>query len=538
MAESFISGINTNLDTTDIINKLIALQRRPIDILEAKADAEAQKLVSFQDLESRLRTFKSVVTTLNSESKFLSTKGSFSNNSTSDNNQVITLDTTSLAASGTFSLTVNSLARETKLISDGFSSTSSEVSQGTMDITVAGVTTSITINSTNNTLEGLRLAINNSGADVQASFLNDGSSTNPVRLLLSGTKTGSANSVSVSSNQALLGGGTQNLFGFTETQSAQNASLVVDGVSITKSTNTVTDVIDGTTLNLLSAGSGTITLSADRDAIKEKVSAFVDAYNEISLFITEQQFLDPDTLSTGVLFGNFTVQNLQQTLRDSVSSVVPGASGSFNSLSQIGVRTQSDGTLLINDSDLTQALIDDIGSVSNLFASKGTTTDVNVTFIGFTKETVAGTFDLQVSGGVAQLSVSGQNQFTDVVGSGNFFAGAVGTDAEGLNFRLGNLSNGSFGTITLALGVAETINRVLTNLVDKSLQGPLTTEIDTFTDTVSDIDDQIIDLEARLEVFETSLRTKFANLEVTIGRLNSQRDVFEGAIEGIKNLFQ
>ena len=536
MAESLISGINSNLDTNDIVSKLISLQRRPIDLLEAKADLEAEKLLAFQELQLRLQTFKSVVTTINSETKFLSTKGVFSNNSASDTNQVITLDTTSQAASGTFSLVVNQLARESKLVSASYSATSDTIPQGILNITVGTTTTQININSTNNTLDGLRLAINNSGANIQASFLNDGSSTNPIRLLVAGTKSGADNSVSLSINQALIGAETQEVLSFTTTQSAQNASFTLDGITITKSNNTVTDVITGATINLQSAGSGIVTLSSDQTAIKEKVNAFVDGYNELSAFLDGQQFLDTDTGSTGLLFGNFTVQNLQQSLRNTLSSAVPGVSGTFNSLSQIGIRTQSDGTISIDDAKLTADLNTDIGSVSNLFASKGTTSNNNVTFIGFTKDTVAGTFDLRVVGGVPQLSVSGQNQYSDAAGSGNFFSGAVGTAAEGLNFRLGNLSDGSYGTITLSLGVGETIDRVLQNLVDKSLKGPLTTEIDTFTKTISDVDEQITSLESRLEVFEKDLRSRFANLEVIIGKLNSQKGAFESALAGLNNL--
>jgi flagellar hook-associated protein 2 len=533
MAESFISGINSNLDTADIVKNLIKLQRRPIDDLEAKADLEAEKLLAFQDLQDRLKAFKSLVSTLNSESKFLSTQGTFSNSNTSDTSQVATLSTTSKAASGTFSLTVNSLASESKLASAGFSSTSGAVTTGTLEITVGSVTTSIDINSSNNTLDGLQQAINNSGLNVRASFLNDGSATNPVRLVVSGTKTGASNSVSVAIKQ-----GATEVLSFTETQSAQDASLTLDGIAITKASNTVTDVIAGATINLQSAGSGTITLSADTTAVKEKISSFVDGYNELTVFLDEQQFLDPETLSTGLLFGNFTVQNLQQTLRNSLSNQVQGVTGTFNSLSQIGIRTQPDGSIAIDEAVLTQALTTDIGNVAELFASKGTTTDNNVTFIGFTSQTLANNYDLRVSGGVPQLSVAGQNQFFNAVGSGNFFSGAVGTPAEGLNFRLGNLADGNYGTINLSFGVGETINRVLTNLTDDSLSGPLTTEIDTFTSNINDIDQQILGLESRLEVFEADLRQRFANLEVVIGRLNSQRDAFTSALGGLENLFK
>ena len=187
---------------------------------------------------------------------------------------------------------------------------------------------------------------------------------------------------------------------FTETQSAQDASLTLDGIAITKSSNTVTDVIAGATINLQSVGSGPSRCPQDVDSIKEKITGFIDGYNELSAFIAEQQFLDPDTLSTGLLFGNFTVQNLQQTLRNALSSQVSGVTGTFNSLSQIGIRTQPDGTLAIDDADLSTALTTDIGNVAELFASKGTTTDNDVTFIGFTSQTLANNYDLRVSGGV------------------------------------------------------------------------------------------------------------------------------------------
>jgi flagellar hook-associated protein 2 len=538
MAEALISGVNSNLDTTDIVNKLIQLQRRPIDVLEAKADLEAEKLLTFQDLQARLSTFRGLAKTLNSESKFLSTQGKFSNNNASDNNQVVGIETTGLADSGTFSLTVNSLARESKLVSEGFSAISDTVPQGFLEIKVGETTTSININSTNNTLDGLRLAINNSGAGINASFLNDGSATNATRLVITGAQTGAANSVSVVIKQALIGGGTQEVLSFAETQSAQDASFTLNGIAITKSNNTVTDVISGATINLQSAGSGTITLSSDPVAVKEKISTFIDGYNELITFLGEQQFLDPDTLQTGLLFGNFTVQNLQSTLRNTLSSQVQGISGTFNSLSQIGIRTQVDGSLLINDADLTKALSTDIVNVSQLFASKAAITDSNVTFIGFTSATIPNTYDLRVSGGVPQLSIAGQNQYTDAEGSGNFFSGAVGTPAEGLNFRLGNLTDGSYGTIALTFGIGETINQVLTKLTDKSLNGPLTTEIDTFTDTINDIDEQILSLESRLEVFEVDLRQRFATLEVTIGKLNSQKDAFNSALSGLQNLFK
>lgn len=537
MAQTAIFGINSNLDTGGIIDNLIKLQRSPITIVEAKRALEDAKLLSFQDLRDRLQTFKGIVNTLNTESRFLSTKGDFSNNNASDTNDVVSLSTNSQAASGTFSLVVNNLARETKLVSDGFESVTSSISKGTMNVGVGENSISITIDDSNNTLDGLRLAINNSGLDIKASFINDGSSTNPVRLAVSGTKSGEDNDVTIGVSNFLLGGGSANLVDFTETQSALNANFVLDGVAITKSGNVVSDVIEGAVVTLESAGSGTVTLSSDGDAIKDKVQAYIDGYNELTLHLTSELALESETGETGVLFANFTIQNLQQKLRETISGEVSGVTGDFNYLSQIGIRTLSDGTLSIDDGEFNDAMAEDVGNVSQLFSSSSIATSSAVTFVGFTNDTQPGGYSIRVQNGVPQLATSGSTTFTDAVGSGNFYAGAEGTDAAGLNFRIASLSDGDYGSLTLSIGVAQITNRILANLTDASLQGPLEAEIDSATETIKDFDETIIQMEERVVLFEENLRERFTNLEVILGRLNSQRDAFDQSIAGIQALF-
>ena len=537
MAQNAIFGINSNLDTGGIIDNLIKLQRQPIDIVEAKRALEDAKLLSFQDLKDRLQNFKSVVNTLNTEARFITTTGVFSNNNSNDNNDVANLTTSSTATSGTFSLVVNNLARETKLISTGFAETSSAIGNGTIAITVGSTVTEITIDDSNSSLDGIRLAINNSGANVQANFINDGSTTNPVKLVISGKQTGTENAVSISASNTLFGFGQSSPISFTETQAAQNASFDLDGIAVSKASNVVTDVISGTTLTLESAGSGIITLSPDEEAIKEKVQNYVDGYNEIILHLRSELALTESTGETGVLFANFTIQNLQQTLRETVSDEVVGIDGSFNFLSQIGVRTQSDGTISIDDGILSTAIASDIGNVTQLFSSSGKTSDSSITFVGFTDNTEPGGYKVRVSGGVVQLATSGTSTFVDAVGNGNFFAGAPGTAAEGLNFRVGNLADGDYGTVTLTVGVAQITNRTLARLTDASLDGPLEAEIDSATNSITDFDETIADLEERLVLFDSNIRNRFTNLEVVLGRLNSQKNAFESSIDGIKSLF-
>jgi len=536
MAEATIFGLNTGLDTAGIIDNLVKLKQRTTDIVVAQKTLEEQKLASFQELKSRLQTFKSITFDLSKESRFLSVAGSFANKNTTDLSEVVIITTNSLASSGTFTLKVLSLAQEGKVVSEGVGAITDTVPTGTLELKVGNTTTLIDINSSNNTLDGLRQAINNSGANVNASFLNDGDSSKPFRLLVSGTQTGAANTVSVKLFNNFLGGGAIDVFQFDQTQAAQDATLNVDGISVTKSSNTITDLIAGTTLNLKSAGSGTVTLQSDVNAIKDKVVAFVDGFNSLTAFIEDQTFLDTNSNTTGLLFGNFTVQNLQQTLRGVVSGKVAGTSGAFDFLSQVGITTASDGLLELDEGKLAAAINQDAGGVSQLFASRGTTTSTNITFVGFTEKTQAGVYDVKISGGVPQLSLSGQNKFTDATGSGSLFAGAAGTNAEGLTFNAASTADGTFGTITLSLGVGETLNRELTNLTDFSRSGPLSSDIDTTTSNIQDFEDTITSQEERLTEFKKNLEARFANLEVVVGRLNSQRDAFAASISGIQGL--
>ena len=535
MAQNAVFGINSNLDTQDIINKMVSLEARSMDLVEAKKQIEQQKLASFKELKNRLQTFKSVVTTLNTESRFIVNKSVFSNNSSSDNNKVVDITTTSSATSGTYSLVVDNLATETKMISNGFASTTSELEYGRVKVTAGSASATVTINSTNDSLDGLRLAINNLGLDVKASFLNDGSDTVPVRLLISGNLTGATGAVTMSYSKDSIYPVDE--ISFTTTQEAKNASFSIDGVSISKSSNTVSDVISGAALKLQSAGSGTISLSTDTNAITTKVSDFVDEYNEISLFLSEQLALDSETEETGVLFGNFAVQNLQQIFRSSISSKVTGITGDYTYLSQIGITTNPDGTLILDTDELSDALIDDIQNVSQLFSSKGTVTHSSVTYVGFTSDTEPGYYDLQVSSNVPQLSNSGASTFVNASGSGNFWAGSSG-DSTGLNFRISGLTNGSYGQIWLSIGVAEILNRQLQNMVDTSLNGPLVTELDTITETVDDYNITLLDQAERLLEYEESLKAKFSNMEIVLGRLNAQRDTFNSSLQGIQDIFK
>ena len=249
--------------------------------------------------------------------------------------------------------------------------------------------------------------------------------------------------------------------------------------------------------------------------------------------------LNAETQEPGVLFGNFAVQGMQRMLRSSISTEVTGIKGDYKYLSQVGITTQSDGSLILDTDKFSNALIDDITNISELFSSNGSVTNTSITYVGFTRDTEPGTYDIRVTSGAStfvQLSNSGASTFVTTSGSGNFYAGSSG-NSNGLNFRISSLTPGNYGQITLSTGVAEILNRKLENFVNASLNGPLVSELDTIKETVDDFNETLLTQAERLLEFETNLKERFTNLEVVMGRLNSQRDTFSSALSGIQNIF-
>ncbi|MCH8932395.1 MAG: flagellar filament capping protein FliD [Nitrospinae bacterium] len=544
MAITSIFGISSGFDTASLVEKLIALQARPMDLKLAQVQAKETKLEAFQSLRTHLQTFQSVLNSMGTVDRFNLTTADFT--VTAGTGNVLSVATSSSASVGTHDITVNALAQETTLLSDTGYSASTDlivpqppILPGTyfFDIDVGGAMTQITVDPATDTIQDVVNAINASAADVTASIIDDGSAVDPFKIVIQGNQPGTANAVTALLFRMPGMGAPADVVTFTDVQTATDASVTVDGITFARSSNTINDIIPGVTLNLESLGSGTLTISTDNTAIALNIQDFVDAFNELIGFIDEQTEFNAETFQTGILFGNSAVQSLETTLRRIVSGPVTGVSGTFGFLSQIGITTQDDGTLILDEVKLDQALTTDLDSVVSLFTSSGTASDANVTFVGFTDNTVAGIYDVQVVGGVPQLSPAGAGTFVDAVDNGAFFTGAAGTDAEGLSFSMASLVDASYGTITLSLGVIPQLNQHLSILLDSSQQGPLTSELDSLTKSIDDLNDTLLRMDDRLELFEKKIRQEFINLEIILGRLNAQRNAFQQALQNLSSFF-
>ncbi|HEY3302995.1 MAG TPA: flagellar filament capping protein FliD [Candidatus Binatia bacterium] len=351
------SGLATGIDTGALIDALVKVERRPIDLLEFQMGNLEFKLSLFNDLNSKLAALKTAAGKLSTSASFFVKKASSSDDS------VVSATAGSNASAGSHSITVTSLAQAATQASTGFSSPTSNIRQGTLNITVGTTTTPITIDGTNNTLDGLKNAINASGAAVTASIVQVDATT--YRLVVTGKNTGTANAVTI--DESGLTTGSDPLPGFTVTQAATNAVLDVDGiVGINRSTNTVSDVITGVTLDLksLSAAPVQVAITNDTTAIKTQVNDFVKAYNDVMSFIHEQTKYDSKSKSGAPLIADSTTQSTQGILRMALGTMVAGNPAS---LADLGFTTNTDNTITVDDAKLTDALANNAAGVSNLF---------------------------------------------------------------------------------------------------------------------------------------------------------------------------
>lgn len=214
---------------------------------------------------------------------------------------------------------------------------------------------------------------------------------------------------------------------FSATQSAQG---------IVKPTNTVTDVVTGLTLDLLKADSTldvSVAVNNDLDAIKAKINDFVEAYNGVVSFIREQTSFDPETQTGGPLMGELTVQTVLSRVRGIVTNQV-FSSGTFTALSQIGLRTGSNGLLSVDDADLTDALNEDLTAVSNLFINNGTTEGVAQQLSDLLDE-ITGTVD-SVAGPVEGLLPAKQSSLSRSISDVTDRISEKEQDLEALRLRL------------------------------------------------------------------------------------------------------
>ncbi len=473
MAEISFGGLATGLPTEDLVTSLMEIERQPIVRLEADKEYETQRLEAYSQFNTRLDELRSAAGNLNITSEVRTT-------SVRLNSEEFISGSSNGAAVGSYDIAVAQLAQVQKTITDGFSSETEPLfGTGTFSIN----DTTIDVDSSNNSLQGLMESINavSEQTGVNASIINDGSESGNYHLVL----TGKDASTSFSIEDTFKDAEGLDIDFSVSIRPAQMAIAYVDSIEVQSTSNTLSGVIAGVTVNLdkvneiITPASGdnppvyettTLNVEADPGDLKEKISTFVSSYNDIMNWIadgydenaglaatdTDSSDAKEESLSY-YLRGDATVNSIKRKLQGILTDAV-GSSGSLQILSEVGISTQSDGTLLLNNSKLDETL---------------------------------------------------ESKFDDVV---KLLAGD-----------------------DVAEGVMKKFNSYLVDATSSS-DGMYASKRDRYEGAVDRLDDQISQKELLMEKIETRIRAQFNAMELLVSNLNSTGDYLTQQMEMLANL--
>ena len=362
-------GLGSGINVEDTVAKLVAIEQRPIQALQAKATTINSQVSAFSQLKSQISNLQTQVAKLSSLETWQGRVLSSSNAAT------VTGTATSKAATGTYDVKVGQLA-SAQTIGSGALAKGSDLGEGTLTITLGewkdgvlkaneGGGVPITITAEDNTMSKVAAKINAANAGVTATVLRDDTGE---RLTLQSTATGgnAAFSVAVEEDAGQPGLkrlqylGDDSSAGMTRSQTAQDTLATINGIPMSSRNLAFTEVADGLTLTVSQKMADAdaavrITIKGDTATAKSALTNLVESYNALSSAMTTMTAYDQATKTAGTLQGDSTAINLQSALRRLLSGN-SGAGGAFGTLSQIGLEFQKDGKLKIDDTKLTKAL--------------------------------------------------------------------------------------------------------------------------------------------------------------------------------------
>ncbi|MFN4023106.1 MAG: flagellar filament capping protein FliD [Hydrogenophilus thermoluteolus] len=392
------TGIGSGLDIQGLVSQIMQVERQPLTRLQQKRTQYENQISAFGQIKSALSELQSALEALQNPDTFSAAKVSVAANAD------FTATAQPGAAAGIYELSVQQLARQQRVATSA--TTQFDPSGGgTLDITVGGNTVSLTI-AAGTTLQQLRDQINEANAGVTATIINNGSVD---QLVISSSETGTANAFTLTGTGALAGLSfndpnalsTNSSDTLYRVQSAQDAQLTVNGIAITRGSNTLTDVIDNVTLTLTGESNTTQSLTVDRDLdpAKTAIQNLADAYNTVMDQIDTLSGYDETNKTFGDLYGDSSLRGLRNQLRQVLGQEVTGL-GNFSRLLDFGVEFDVTGRMTIDDSKLTNALNSDWASVANFFAGSGATEGLAAKGISLvdTYTESSGLIDLRIKG--------------------------------------------------------------------------------------------------------------------------------------------
>jgi len=389
-----VTGIGSGIDIDSIVAGMVAAERAPkesqLATLEKKTTTQ---ITAIGALKGAISEFQTALGALNKPDLFQARSAS------SSKSDLVGVTAGITAGAGSYQVEVKSLASSSKVALAAVSNTAdapARFAKGALQISLgvpgdppSSESFSVNIDDSNNTLSGMRDAINAAGKDmgVSATIVTDEHGS---RLVLSSTKTGAGRDITVAatdagplesgqlslSTLAFDGSASGTGAGPRILSTAQSAELYVDGLKVVSESNKVSGAIDGVTLDLKAktpVGEPlTIGVSEDKAGVKKQIQSFVDSYNKLIGVINAQTKVtsvgEDKAPVTGALVGDATARSLLNTIRNELVNVQ--GDGAIRALTDIGITTQKDGTLAIDSTKLDKAMANNFAELPALFTGE------------------------------------------------------------------------------------------------------------------------------------------------------------------------
>jgi flagellar hook-associated protein 2 len=519
------SKSGTGIDYSVLIDAKVQQKLKAATKLETKVTNNENKITAYQTLQTKLQTADTGIAGLRNRSTAL---GSTATNLFDERSAYLTgtnaSDTLGATVAdgttkGTYAIVVEQLATKNKIAGSTQSSSSTALGYtGSFTLGVSGGTTSsISVDSTD-TLTTLAAKINavSSTTNVSASVLQVSGSS--YELVLTSASTGQTITVTDG------GDGVTTSLGLTDSSGAiantlvagQDAKFTVDGVEMTRSSNTVTDAISGVTLNLYSASTNTISMEISNNLtdIKSAITNFVTNYNDLKSTITTETATNSDGSAAdgAYLVRDTYMSEIGNALTSIMGTSITNSSGSVLSLSTLGITLASDGTLSYDETTLNKELSNNLDDVQKLLGLSVTTSSDSMQLLRYNSQSTSMslTLDMEMNsdGTIASASVNGDNSLFTV--SGNTITGATGSQYEGLVL----VYSGSSGSVSVNVqqGIADQFYSQMDKYAN-SKTGSLATAITDLTEENTTYQTKISDIQDRADSYRTKLTSYYAKLE-------------------------
>lgn len=468
-------GLSSGLDVAGLVKQLVDAERAGPDLQFSRETAKLNtKLSALGSLKSALATFQTSLGTISNLQTF--NKRAVTNSDAAS----IGATATEAAAAGNYSLQVTQLADVHALASMSFADTTSAIGTGTLSFRFGKTdynsdtdaynsfalnpdskATSITIDNSNNTLQGVMEAINKAKFGVNASIVNAGDG---YKLLLTSEKTGLKNSLEVSvsdsDNNNTDTGASAGLSNFafnsaatnmSQTAAAKDALYSINGLAVSNSENTVRNAIDGVDLTLKKVTSSPVTIAVKQDTASAlaAVQGFITGYNNFIKSINTLTAYDATKKTAAPLMGDFSVRSIVSQADNILRNVVGGVTGDVNSLTDIGIKTNKDGTFTLDTETFNKLLQEAPQKIPALFTSAGAATDPAVSYKSSTDKTKVGNYAVAITALASSGSLTGNNVLPDFT-PGNYLK--IDSSNNSLSVEVDGVPTGA---LTLTGGVYE-----------------------------------------------------------------------------------